>query len=168
MNTSYDPFELVNTYGAFGSVGEKRFNIIFEGTSHSNPLDTSGWKPYVYKGLPVNLDQMPPQVAPYQLRLDWQMWFASMSSPEEYPWVYNLIWKLLNNDPHAVGLFASNPFPKKAPTYIRAVLYQYSFAKPGNPKHNWWQRKMIGTWIAPLSVHDRSLTQFLKSERWLP
>jgi len=168
MNTSYDPFELVNTYGAFGSVGEKRFNIIFEGTSHSNPLDTSGWEPYVYKGLPVNLDQMPPQVAPYQLRLDWQMWFASMSSPEEYPWVYNLIWKLLNNDPHAVGLFASNPFPKKAPTYIRAVLYQYSFAKPGNPKHNWWQRKMIGTWIAPLSVHDRSLTQFLKSERWLP
>jgi hypothetical protein len=167
MNTSYDPFELVNTYGAFGSVGEKRFNIIFEGTSHSNPLDTAGWKPYVYKGLPVNPGQMPPQVAPYQLRLDWQMWFASMSSPEEYPWVYNLIWKLLHNDPKVVGLFASNPFPQKAPTYIRAILYEYSFAKPGNPNHNWWQRKIIGTWISPLSAKDPSLIQFLKNERWL-
>lgn len=167
MNTSYDPFELVNTYGAFGSVGEKRFSIIFEGTSHSNPLDTAGWKPYVYKGLPVNPGQMPPQVAPYQLRLDWQMWFASMSSPEEYPWVYNLIWKLLHNDPKVVGLFASNPFPQKAPTYIRAILYEYSFAKPGNPNHNWWQRKIIGTWISPLSAKDPSLIQFLKNERWL-
>ncbi|RNI38201.1 lipase maturation factor family protein [Hanamia caeni] len=167
MNTSYDPFELVNTYGAFGSVGEKRFNIIFEGTDHSNPLDTFGWKPYAYKSLPVSLDQMPPQIAPYQLRLDWQMWFAAMSSPEDYPWVYNLIWKLLNNDPNAVGLFASNPFPQIAPTYIRATLYQYSFAKPGNPKHNWWQRQRLGTWIAPLSIRDSSLTQFLKSEGWL-
>jgi hypothetical protein len=29
--------------------------------------------------------QMPPQIAPYQLRLDWQMWFAAMSTPNDYP-----------------------------------------------------------------------------------
>src|SRR6266568_678614 len=32
MNYSYDPFDLVNTYGAFGTVGRERPEIIFEGT----------------------------------------------------------------------------------------------------------------------------------------
>jgi hypothetical protein len=167
MNTSYDPFELVNTYGAFGSVGEQRMNIVFEGTNDENPSDSSVWRPYIYKGLPVMPAKMPPQIAPYQLRLDWQMWFAAMSTPEEYLWVYNLIWKLLHNDTGAVSLFASNPFPKKPPRYIRAVLYQYSFAKPGNPQHLWWQRKQLGDWIQPFSADDSDLVRFLKSEDWI-
>ncbi|HEU5053956.1 MAG TPA: lipase maturation factor family protein [Hanamia sp.] len=167
MNTSYDPLELVNTYGAFGSVGTERYNVIFEGTMDENPNDNSDWKSYIYKGLPVMLDKMPPQVAPYQLRLDWQMWFASMATPQEYPWVYNLIWKLLRNDPNATGLFASNPFSKKPPRYVRAVLYQYSFAKPGNPNHFWWNRKKLGLWIQPLSTSDTALVNFLKSEEWI-
>jgi len=167
MNTSYDPFELVNTYGAFGSVGEERMNVIFEGTTDENPTDSANWKPYIYRGLPVKLDKMPPQIAPYQLRLDWQMWFASMSTPEEYPWVYNLIWKLLHNDKNVVGLFASNPFPEKPPRYVRAVLYKYSFAKPANPQHLWWHREKLGAWIQPLSVNDPTLVRFLKSEDWI-
>jgi hypothetical protein len=32
MNYSYDPLDLVNTYGAFGTVGRERDEIIFEGT----------------------------------------------------------------------------------------------------------------------------------------
>src|SRR5439155_11843440 len=111
MNTSYDPLELVNTYGAFGTVGQERLNVIFEGTMDEDSSDKANWKPYIYKGLPVALDKRPPQIAPYQLRLDWQMWFASMTSLSEYPWTYNLAWKLLHNDDNAVGLFAGNPFP---------------------------------------------------------
>ena len=86
MNTSFDPLDLVNTYGAFGSVGKERYNVVFEGTTASNPDDLAAeWKPYPYKGLPVALNERPPQIAPYQLRLDWQMWFAAMGSPNEYP-----------------------------------------------------------------------------------
>ena len=86
MNTSFDSLDLVNTYGAFGSVGRERLNVVFEGTTAEHPDDDADWKPYPYKGLPEALDRMPPQVAPYQLRLDWQMWFAAMSGPREYPW----------------------------------------------------------------------------------
>src|SRR5205823_3960540 len=32
MNASFDPLDLVNTYGAFGAVGKERFEIVFEGT----------------------------------------------------------------------------------------------------------------------------------------
>ncbi len=167
MNTSFDPLDLVNTYGAFGTVGQERLNVIFEGTMDDDSTDKANWKPYIYKGLPVALDKMPPQIAPYQLRLDWQMWFASMSTPDEYPWTLNLEWKLLHNDPGAVSLFASNPFPGKPPRYIRAVLYRYSFAKPGSAKGLWWNCEKVSDWLPPLSVNDPRLIEFLKSEGWI-
>jgi hypothetical protein len=153
MNTSYDALNLVNTYGAFGSVGQERLNIVFQGTMDSIPTDQAHWLEYPYKGLPVALDKRPPQVAPYQLRLDWQMWFAAMSTPDEYPWTLTLTAKLLHNDPLATGLFAANPFPNKPPLYIRAILFRYHFAQPGNPTGQWWTREQVGApWLPAMSA----------------
>jgi hypothetical protein len=90
-----------------------------------------------------------------------------MSTPDEYPWTVNLVWKLLHNDPAAAGLFADNPFPGKPPRYIRAVLYRYAFAKPGNPQGLWWNRERLSNWLPPMSVDDPRLTTFLKSEGWI-
>jgi Lipase maturation factor len=168
MNTSFDPYDLVNTYGAFGSVGRERFNVVFEGTMDETPDSNAYWKAYTYKGLPVDLDKIPPQIAPYQLRLDWQMWFAAMSTPDEYPWTVNLISKLLHNDQEAVSLFADNPFPDKPPLFIRAVLYRYSFANPGNTEGNWWNRERLGDWLPPLSANDPRLIESLKTGEWVP
>ncbi|MGD1087894.1 MAG: lipase maturation factor family protein, partial [Verrucomicrobiota bacterium] len=167
MNTSFDPLELVNTYGAFGSVGRERLNVVFEGTDADVPDDHATWKDYPYQALPVALDRRPPQIAPYQPRLDWQMWFASMSTPDQYPWTLHLVWKLLHNDPGALSLFGGNPFPEKPPRYIRAVLYHYEFAKPGNPEGNWWKREALGIWLPPLSTADPRLPNFLKQAGWL-
>jgi hypothetical protein len=167
MNTSFDPFDLVNTYGAFGSVGQERLNVVFEGTMDDTINNKANWKPYIYKGLPVLLDRQPPQIAPYQLRLDWQMWFAAMSTADQYPWTYNLVWKLLHNDPGAIGLFAGNPFPGKPPRFIRAVLYRYRFAKPGNPQGLYWTRERIGDWMPVLSVNDTRLIKFLQGQEWI-
>ena len=166
MNTSFDPLDLVNTYGAFGTVGQERLNVVFEGTEDEDSTDSATWKPYTYKGLPVSLDKRPPQIAPYQLRLDWQMWFAAMSSPDEYPWTLNLVSKLLHNDPGAVSLFAGNPFPDKPPRYIRAILYRYTFAKPGNSQGLWWNRERVNAWLPAMSAKDPRLIDFLKSAGW--
>ncbi len=166
MNTSFDPLDLVNTYGAFGTVGRERLNVVFEGTNDARPDDEADWKPYPYKGLPVALDERPPQIAPYQLRLDWQMWFAAMGTPNQYPWTLNLIWKLLQNDPGAVGLFRSNPFPEKPPRYIRAVLYRYSFVRP-NPQDLWWKREKLGLWLPPLAADNPDFKQLLRRADWL-
>ncbi|MBN9383326.1 MAG: lipase maturation factor family protein [Chitinophagaceae bacterium] len=157
MNTSFDPLNLVNTYGAFGSVGKTRYNVVFEGTMDAVPDSTAGWKTYPYKGLPADPDKRPPQIAPYHLRLDWQMWFAAMSTPEEYPWTLTLISKLLHNDPNTLSLFAGNPFPDKPPKYIRAVLYRYTFAPPGNPAHLYWQRQRLGDWLPAMAADDARL-----------
>ena len=167
MNTSFDPFDLVNTYGAFGSVGKERLNVVFEGTMAEDSSDNASWKPYIYKGLPVLTDKRPPQIAPYQLRLDWQMWFAAMSSAEEYPWTYNLVWKLLHNDRSALSLFAGNPFSDKPPRYIRAVLYRYTFVRH-NSQGDWWKQERINLWLPPLSSNNPILIAFLRSEKWIP
>jgi hypothetical protein len=95
------------------------------------------------------------------------MWFAAMATVEDYPWTLNLVYKLLHNDPNAVSLFAGNPFPGKPPRYIRAALYRYSFAKPGNPQGFWWNREKISDWIPAMSGDDPRLTGYLKSEGWL-
>jgi hypothetical protein len=169
MNNSFDRLELVNTYGAFGSVGLERMNVIFEGTQDDEPTDSGNWKPYNYKGLPVALDKMPPQIAPYQLRLDWQMWFASMATPEEYPWTLNLVWKLLHNDPKIVSLFDSNPFPERPPRYIRAVRYRYRFIPPGSAGGGWWKRERVAPlWLPAMSLDDPWLKGSLKNAGWIP
>jgi len=89
------------------------------------------------------------------------MWFASMSTPDEYPWTLTLIKKLLQNDPGALSLFAGNPFPNKPPLYIRAILYRYSFARPGNPQHRWWNRTRLGApWLPAMAANDPRLAPF--------
>lgn len=167
MNTSFNALELVNTYGAFGAVGKQRFNVVFEGTDAETPDAAAEWKPYPYKGLPVAVDQRPPQVAPYQLRLDWQMWFAAMGTPEEYQWTLHLVWKLLHNDPGAVGLFAGNPFPEKPPRYIRATWYRYAFV-PRNSAGVWWDREPLGLWLPPLSADNAQLAEVAREANWRP
>jgi hypothetical protein len=149
-------------------VGKERYNVVFEGTNDAVASDSAHWQPYLYKGLPVLLDQRPPQVAPYQLRLDWQMWFAAMSSPAEYPWTLHLVWKLLHNDAGAVSLFAHNPFPNQPPRYIRAVRYRYTFAPPGNAQGHYWNRERVDIWLPPLSTQNPSLVGYLQSAGWLP
>jgi len=167
MNASFDPLELVNTYGAFGSIGRERTNIVFEGTDSEKPDEGVVWKPYLYRGLPVDPSSRSPQIAPYQLRLDWQMWFAAMSSPSQYPWTLHLVWKLLHNDRGAVGLFAANPFPDKPPRYIRAVAYHYEFTNPASGERSWWTRKQLGLWLPPLSLESGDFRGFLEAYGWI-
>ena len=46
MNTSFDPFDLVNTYGAFGSVGRERYEIVLLGTADDPQDPGARWQEY--------------------------------------------------------------------------------------------------------------------------
>ena len=166
MNTSFDPLDLVNTYGAFGSVGRERDEIVLEGTNDAVPGDDADWRPYEFKCKPGDPMRRPCVISPYHYRLDWLMWFAAMSRPEAYPWTLHLVWKLLHNDRDTLGLLANDPFPDAPPRFIRASLYRYRFAPPGDPSGAWWTRERLGTWLPPLSASDRRLTAFLESHGW--
>src|SRR5207244_11764746 len=62
MNSSFDPFDIVNTYGAFGSVGKERDEIVFEGTE-SLFVTGAQWKEYDFKAKPGDRNRRPSLVA---------------------------------------------------------------------------------------------------------
>jgi hypothetical protein len=166
MNTSFDRLALVNTYGAFGSVGRVRPEIVFEGTTDAEITADTRWREYDFPCKPGNPTRRPCFIAPYQYRLDWQIWFAAMSTPDRYPWTLHLVWKLLHNDAATLSLLAGNPFPDDPPRYVRARLYRYTFAPRDDPSGAWWTRTLVREWLPPLSRDDPRLLRFLGAFGW--
>ncbi len=166
MNASFDPFRLVNTYGAFGSVGKTRYEIIVEGACDAVVGPRTEWREYEFKGKPGDPRHRPPVVAPYHYRLDWQIWFAAMSDYAHNPWLVHFIYKLLQGDRGALSLLANNPFPDAPPRFIRAELYEYHFTTWKDPGDLWWTRKRVGLWLSPLALNNPGLLRFLEDNEW--
>ena len=169
MNYSYNPLELVNTYGAFGSIGETRYEVIVEGTDAAQVTPETDWREYEFKGKPGDPRRRPPQIAPYHLRLDWLMWFAAMSQYSQEPWFVNFAAKLLEGDRAVLSLLAYNPFPEHPPHYVRARLYWYRFTTPEERRQTgaWWKRQLLGDWFPQVSLDTPGFRRLLADEGWL-
>jgi hypothetical protein len=154
MNFSFDPLHLVNTYGAFGSISRDRYEMAIEGTESTDITPDTTWSEYEFKGKPGDPRRLPPQVAPYHLRLDWMMWFAGLSPSYAEPWLLPLLRKLLTGDRAVLGLLRRNPFPESPPAYVRARLYRYRFtdARQRRETGAWWQRSLVGEYVRPVSL----------------
>ncbi|HVW12080.1 MAG TPA: lipase maturation factor family protein [Bryobacteraceae bacterium] len=168
MNTSYNPYHLGGTYGAFGSISRERYEVVVEGTSDSEITPATHWKEYEFRGKPNDPMRMPPQIAPYHLRLDWLMWFAAMSSYRDHPWFINFAAKLLENDKPVLSLLKSNPFPNGPPKFVRAELWEYHFAPPAIRKKTgaWWVRTDEGLWFPAVSLETPGFRQILADQGW--
>jgi hypothetical protein len=167
MNTSFDRLHLVNTYGAFGSIGRTREEIIIEGTPDETISDATAWRVYEFKCKPGDVMRRPCVVAPYHYRLDWQIWFAAMSDYQRNPWLVHFVFKLLNGDADALGLLATNPFPEQPPRHIRAELYRYQFTAPGDASGAWWTRTRLEEYLPPVSRDNPRLRQYLRQRGWV-
>ncbi|WP_226004297.1 lipase maturation factor family protein [Natrinema salinisoli] len=157
MNTAFDPLHLVNTYGAFGSVTRDRYEVVVEGTTEEEISHETEWHSYRFKGKPTDPERRPPQVAPYHLRLDWQLWFAAMSpSPRRSPWFRRLLVKLLEADDETFDLLAAAPFDGEPPTHVRAIRYRYRYTTPEQraASGRWWSRERVGTYVHPVSLEE--------------
>ena len=156
MNRSFDPFRLVNTYGAFGSVSRVRDEVVIEGSleDEPDPDDEADWREYGFKGKPGDVRRLPPQVAPYHLRLDWLMWFLPLSASYGNRWFVPFLVKLLENDRPTLRLIGHNPFPDQPPRWIRARLFRYRFSTPRERRETgaWWVRTPEGEFLRPVSL----------------
>jgi hypothetical protein len=146
-------YYLVNSYGLFANMTTRRFEIIIEGS-----LDGINWKPYEFKWKPGSLTEAPKQVAPHQPRLDWQMWFAALSSYYSNPWFIKFLIRLLEGSPTVLRLLKTNPFEQKPPKLIRALLYDYHFSDITQKRKTgeWWTRIVKGTYFPAISLQKHS------------
>jgi hypothetical protein len=142
--------ELVNSYGLFAVMTTDRPEIIFEGSE--NGVE---WREYEFPDKPGDLRRSLPLVAPFQPRLDWQLWFAAMEPMSQNPWAGNLAIRLLEGEPSVLRLLNPPPFPHP-PKYLRALLYRYEFtsreerARTGQV----WKRRLSGIFIPQFSLAD--------------
>jgi len=150
-NNAISPLRMVSTYGPFAVMTVKRHEIIVEGSE-----DGTIWTAYTFKYKPGNVFQRPSWVTPFQPRLDWQMWFAALSAPENNPWFYRLLQRLLENSPEVLALLESNPFPEQPPRYVRAQYYDYWFTNRPQKAITgaWWQRELVGDYVPVLRLRD--------------
>ncbi len=136
-------FNVVHSYGVFRVMTKTRPEIIFEGSD-----DGVTWKTYELKWKPGRVDRRPTFIAPWQPRLDWQLWFAAMGSCEL--WVQLFLRELLRGTPDVLALLEADPFGGRPPRYLRTTLYQYRFAPPGSS--DWWIRSEVGPYCPPVML----------------
>jgi hypothetical protein len=170
MNTSFDPLDLVNTYGAFGSVDRERYEVILEGTGDEAPDAHARWEAYELPCMPGDTRRRPCMVTPYHYRLDWQMWFVGNGAArgeaiDDEPWLVHLVWQLLSGESGPRSLLARDPFPDDPPRWIRAGIWRYRFSD-SRAEGQWWQRERVGEYLAPLSKLDPRLRAYVGAYGW--
>jgi hypothetical protein len=164
MNTSFEPLHLVNTYGAFGSVGRIRHEVILEGTRDVAIDEHTQWHEYEFPCKPGDVMRRPCLVTPYHYRVDWQIWFAAMSTYDDEPWLVHLVHLLLRGEPAVKSVLSRDPFPDAPPTWIRAELYRYEMTRLGETP--WWRRTRVGEYMRPVRVDDPDLLDFIRAYGW--
>ena len=151
------PLHSVNGYGLFAVMTTTRDEIVVEGSD-----DGVTWRPYEFRYKPGDVRRAPPWVAPHQPRLDWQMWFASLTTYDNVPWFQNFCVRLLQGSPAVLALLADNPFPTRPPRYVRAELYRYRFSGPAPSggadtcPRCWWTRERVGDYSPVLTLGPAS------------
>ena len=141
LGEALSSFRIVNAYGLFAVMTTERPEIVIEGSN-----DGQTWQAYEFKWKPGEPTRAPAFVAPHQPRLDWQMWFAALSTYRNTPWFQSFLYRLLQGSPTVLALLERNPFPDAPPRYIRSVLYDYRFTDAATRRATgaWWRREMKG------------------------
>jgi hypothetical protein len=144
-----EAFRIVNGYGLFRVMTKDRCEIVIEGST--NGIE---WMPYEFKWKPGDIKRAPGWCAPHQPRLDWQMWFAALETPEQNPWLIGLIVRLFEGTRDVTGLLARNPFQDKPPRYIRAMFYRYRFTTDEERRQTgaWWKRQELREYLPTVSA----------------
>ena len=148
------PLHLANPYGLFAVMTTRRDELVVEGS-----MDGRTWSPYAFPFKPGDVTAAPRWTTPHQPRLDWQMWFAALTTPEGAPWIYDFAFALLEARPAVLGLVA-DPFDGAPPKFVRIVRHRYRFSTPEEKSStgNWWVRSDPATWLPPTQLRRPRIT----------
>ncbi len=144
---------IVNRYGLFSVMTTMRPEIVIEGS-----LDGEHWLEYKFRHKPGPLDRAPSWVAPFQPRLDWQMWFAALGNARQNPWIIPLILRTLEGSKPVLDLYGSSPFGVNPPKLLRAMVYEYKFTTfaERSKTGNYWKRELKGAYFPPVGLKGQA------------
>jgi hypothetical protein len=171
MNASFSSWKLVNSYGAFGSVGMTRYEPII-----SVSTDGKMWNELELPCKPGRLDRKPCFCAPYHYRLDWNIWFLGFKPHQAMlqrreRWMYSLLQHILEDDVKSerpwLNLLdqSARDVLRGRVNYARVDMFEYKMSdsllniikmKFSGVKVYWWQRKYEEALIQPVQLDDVS------------
>ncbi len=132
-------FRTINNYHLFASITPTRLVVEIEGTD-----DGIQWKSYHFPYYPGELSKRPPFIAPYHPRLDFRLWFLTLSQQgPDWNYFTRLLGKIFHHPEQVDTYFSKNPFPNKSPAAIRFIIYQYNMTSPEEKKEtgSYWYRR---------------------------
>ena len=147
MNASFSSFRLVNTYGAFGSVGEVRYEPIISVSS-----DGKSWTEVELPCKPGDVKRRPCFCAPYHYRLDWNIWFIGFKPHQSMlqrreSWMYELLHKMLDNSTNRNKRPWLSLLHPSSATYLEQNTIQYAKVDMYRYKMNEALWSVISNWI---------------------
>ena len=154
MNMSFNPFHLANTYGAFGSIGRIRREVVIEGTDEPELTKQTVWQGIRIQGqagrgaaATATMGALSPAAGLADV-------VRGISPAYAQPWLTPFLQRLLRNDLPTLRLLRHNPFPESPPRYVRAQLYVYRFTTPAELRRDraWWRRTLVGGYVRPMTL----------------
>jgi lipase maturation factor 1 len=152
-----EPFRVANSYGLFAVMTTAEYEIEFQGTRGDG-----NWIAYPFRYKPQDPFAAPGLYAPYQPRFEWNLWFASLGSWADSPWVVTTEARLLRRDPDVIALFAADPFASSPPVAVRTVLWRYWFTDVETRRRTgrWWNRDSLGMFAGTVTRATDGSVQF--------
>lgn len=144
-----------SSYGLFAVMTTQRLEVFIEGSR-----DGVKWESYRFRSKPNGADDCGHWIAPHQPRLDWQMWFLSLSvgHPQwvnHSPWFLRLLDGLGERRPEILALLEDAPFGGDAPRLLRVQARDFT-----RGTDNCWQMSEPRVLLAPFA--PESLKQFIR------
>lgn len=142
--------QIVNSYGLFAVMTTTRPELIYEGSD-----DGQTWKEYSFPYKPGDMKRGLPVIAPFQPRLDWQLWFAALDGNYQADrWTGNLVIRILQGDKTVLDLLGGDQPFSKPPKYVRVALYDYWFTNETERRKTGalWNRRFDRLYLPGISL----------------
>jgi hypothetical protein len=142
--------QIVNSYGLFAVMTTTRPELVYEGSN-----DGQNWKEYSFPYKPGDVKRELPIIAPFQPRLDWQLWFAALDGNYQADrWTGNLVIRILEGDKAVMALLGSRPPFATPPKYVRVALYDYWFTDEAERRKTGaiWNRRFERLYLPSISL----------------
>jgi hypothetical protein len=136
-----DTYRSINAYHLFASMTLVRLEAVIEGSN-----DGEHWEAYELCYKPGEVTRPPRFVAPYQPRVDFQLWFLLLGRRGGALYFDNLLRRLLTEPRTVASLFCHDPFGGVPPRLLRVAVYEYRFTAAAARRRTgaWWQRELRG------------------------